>query len=698
MVLFSFPDDGYRQDGHPYRYLNPAPGSKYVSVTSNILVRPGALISRQSVNNSIITVTGSKSGLHQGNIFLDADNRTVLFTPARVFEENEQVSVRVGSGLLSADGVPISGTDFSFTTCKSTPFLAAPPAAKARTQQLSKNTKMNKVKSSLPWDYPYQEIDISNNPSSGYLFVEFYPYLVIEDNEGTPVFYRNVGGDIYDFKLQPDGELTYFVYPVGCYTLNNTFNPVRTLTTVNGYSVDVHDLRVTADGGYYILGKRVVTKDMSGVVSGGASDAQIIDCALQEFDASGNLVFEWDALDHYDITDLDDNSSLTDFTIDFAHFNSIEIDTDSNIILSARNLDEITKIDKTTGNIIWRFGGKNNQFTFINDAKGFSRQHDVRRFSNGNISIFDNGVFHANAVSSAVEYKLDESKKTATLIRRYAHDNTIFSPTEGSVQELPNGNRLIGWGNVYQPAVTEITPTGDIAFELSCEEFNDGYRAFRFNWETGLFTTNADTINFGHVSVDSTAARSFVIHNPQDSTLFIDEFYCRDNSFTTDAVLPLIIQPRDSTLINVFFKPTYSGGFSSALNLRVNGTYNDSPQMIARQVQLMGTTDDTVLITGNDKLPHVFNLAQNYPNPFNPTTMILYELPTNSTVTLELFNIQGIRVASLISGTEQTAGSYSIEVNASRLGLASGMYIYRLSAFGKENHTYTASRKMILLK
>jgi len=99
-----------------------------------------------------------------------------------------------------------------------------------------------------------------------------------------------------------------------------------------------------------------------------------------------------------------------------------------------KNLDEITKVDHNTGNIIWRLGGKNNQFTFANDNLGFSRQHDIRRFSNGDISLFDNGEYHPVQVSSAVEYKLDEVNKSANLVRRIYHNN-IYTVTEGSVEE-----------------------------------------------------------------------------------------------------------------------------------------------------------------------------------------------------------------------------------------------------------------------
>jgi len=71
----------------------------------------------------------------------------------------------------------------------------------------------------------------------------------------------------------------------------------------------------------------------------------------------------------------------------------ISYDNDGNLLISSRHLDEITKINRTTGSIIWRLGGKNNQFAFPNDSLGFSHQHAIRRIGNENILLFDNGNF-----------------------------------------------------------------------------------------------------------------------------------------------------------------------------------------------------------------------------------------------------------------------------------------------------------------
>jgi hypothetical protein len=94
-------------------------------------------------------------------------------------------------------------------------------------------------------------------------------------------------------------------------------------------------------------------------------------------------------------------------------------------------------------------------------------------------------------------------------------------------------------------------------------------------------------------------------------------------------------------------------------------------------------------------LPADFLLAQNYPNPFNPSTRISYDLPVASSVTLQVYDLLGQVVTTLVDAT-QTAGTHSIEWNGrdkSGQSVASGVYFYRLST-----HEFTSTRKMILLK
>jgi hypothetical protein len=89
-------------------------------------------------------------------------------------------------------------------------------------------------------------------------------------------------------------------------------------------------------------------------------------------------------------------------------------------------------------------------------------------------------------------------------------------------------------------------------------------------------------------------------------------------------------------------------------------------------------------------LVYYFRLDQNYPNPFNSSTIINYELPENSFVTVRVYNSIGETVAELVN-QKQEQGNYSIEFNA--LNLPSGIYLYKL-----QTDNFSDVKKMILIR
>jgi len=102
-------------------------------------------------------------------------------------------------------------------------------------------------------------------------------------------------------------------------------------------------------------------------------------------------------------------------------------------------------------------------------------------------------------------------------------------------------------------------------------------------------------------------------------------------------------------------------------------------------------------------VPSTFSLSQNYPNPFNPTTVISFQLPVSSLVTIKIYNILGQEVTTILNRQEMDDGEQEVEFNASNL--PSGVYFYHLQAEsipdeeeGITANTYTAVRKMLLVK
>ena len=177
------------------------------------------------------------------------------------------------------------------------------------------------------------------------------------------------------------------------------------------------------------------------------------------------------------------DATLPNFTgshIDPVHANAIELDGDGNILLSSRHPDEITKINRETGDIMWRLGGKNNQFTLPGDTLWFSHQHAIRRLANGHYVVFDNGNGHVPQFSRAIESVLDTVAMTCRLVWPYARPDT-FSSAMGYVQQQDDGKTLIGWG-ATAPAVSVVTPEGKVVYELWFPNGAYRYRAILEPW------------------------------------------------------------------------------------------------------------------------------------------------------------------------------------------------------------------------
>jgi hypothetical protein len=129
----------------------------------------------------------------------------------------------------------------------------------------------------------------------------------------------------------------------------------------------------------------------------------------------------------------------------------------------------------------------------------------------------------------------------------------------------------------------------------------------------------------------------------------------------------------------------------------VDNSYATGNVYRLKQLDLDGTTHfsdavDPLAVTGVSVkvLPTEYSLSQNYPNPFNPSTVIEFALPKDSHVTLELYNILGQKVMTLVDEV-QPAGYHSVKFDGTNL--ASGMYLYRLST-GQQ----TFLKKLLLMK
>ena len=542
--------------------------------------------------------------------------------------------------------------------------------------------------------YPSLTVTVNTNPSPEYLFLgpttSGSGHLLIMDNDLVPVFYKKTtGGNVFDFKLQPNDKLTYNIYSVYSYGMNNSGITDKQYITPLGFALDIHDLQVMADGSYYVFGRDHITIDMSQYVTGGDTAAILIAYTIHHMDADDNELWRWHSFEHYDILDADESVDLTNHTIDWTHSNSIEVDHEGNLIISTRNFNEITKISRQTGEIIWRLGGERNQFQFINDNRGFGRQHDARVLSNGNLALFDNGHMLIPQYSSYVEYDIDEQNFKATLIRRYSRSGTIYSQSRGGVQELSNGNILISWDDLQNPFVSELSPEDSIVYEVRYDNFAHQYRAYKFPWKSDLFSTDYDSLDFGVVTVGDSASIDVKLYNRKNDVVIINEVFNSDSSFYVHKFLPLIIAPHDYVEATIIFEPVESGSFTDKINFRsVTDTL-----LIAQQVFVEGTTD---LVSVEEEIVEAFSysLSQNYPNPFNPSTNIKYQIFEAGLVSLKIYDVLGNEIVTLVD-EEKPAGVYEVNFNTGLIhqNISSGIYFYQLKA-----GNFIQTKKMLHIK
>jgi hypothetical protein len=559
----------------------------------------------------------------------------------------------------------------------------------------------------LPPSYPEITLLHSNDPEPGNVFItpfsfsERVAHLIIVDNLGMPIFYRTYPrGIALDFKRQPNGLLTSFVRAKGHYVVyDSSYAEIGSYQAGNGYAADFHGLQLLPNGHalIQIYDRQAVRMDR--VVPGGRPDAVVTGFIVQELDADRNVVFQWRSWDHMDITDMTaEHIALTDSSIDYVHGNSIELDLDGNLLISSRHLNEITKIDRRTGEIIWRFGQNavNNDFAVVNDARGFSHQHDARRLPNGNITLYDNGVLLDPEYSRAVEYQLDEDDMIATMVWEYRNTPDIFGGFLGNVQRRESDGTMIGWGGTFgNPKLTDLHPDGSKAYELGFGPGFTSYRAFRFPWRTNRFVTDVVSLDFGAVEMGDTTSRSLTLRNESPSEVTINCFLSTEASFFVSSTEPITLTPGGQATVQVNFAPAHAGEIGGNLYVR---QVNDD-ELVAQTVALEGEgspllaldarTDTPLLVTPSNTAERMLRLLGHRPNPVRGSAAIRFELPRAGRVTLEVLDVRGRRVEMLVDEI-RPAGIH--EERWTSQGKPSGIYFYRL-----QQGSVSDTRKLVVL-
>ncbi len=282
------------------------------------------------------------------------------------------------------------------------------------------------------------------------------------------------------------------------------------------------------------------------------------------------------------------------------------------------------------------------------------------------------------------------------IIIGYVDDTTVGSSADYIYLVKTNATGLVVWEVSYD------WPGAELAYDV--QEVSDGYifvghsnRMGIGGWE--IFLTKTDTLGnelWTRTYGDSSDDRAYTVEETADNGFVISGMTRSTGAGSSDFYLIKTDSLGDTLWTRTFggtsveealdVQPTADGGY-------VMTGYSQSYTAGWGDFFLVKTDAEGLLpiLSGkNQTVIRDYHLHQNYPNPFNPNTTIEFYLPKTSNVTLNIFNILGEDVTTLVSD-KLTPGSYKYEWNASNL--SSGVYLYRLKA-----GEYVETRKMVLMR
>ncbi|MBN2520935.1 MAG: aryl-sulfate sulfotransferase [Bacteroidales bacterium] len=540
-------------------------------------------------------------------------------------------------------------------------------------------TRFNNINQDSLYEFPAVIPNIIEHPSPGYFFFEknysYYSYILIVNNYGKIIFSRKYDENIHNFTIQPNGSLSYYSLKDACfYTLDSTYHIKDKYYLKNNYITDSHEFILFENGHSIMMAYDPQIIDMSQIVEGGNKYATVVGLVIQELDENKNVIFEWKSWDHINITDTD--NSIIDLQgqyIDYIHGNSISIDTDSTLLLSSRNLNEITKINRNSGNIIWRLGGNKNQFFFINDS-GFARQHSIARLKNGNILIFDNGTGTRN-YSRGVEYQIDEDQMTITKINEFRHVPDVFSPLMGHIQRLENGNTLIGWGkNIGNNIFSEFNNEGVLIADYTSNDNIKSYRATKFLWKNNALLFESDSLYFDTIIINTEKIIPISITNNLNYSVELTGYNKLNTPYYILNLFPLAIEPYNSTLINIAFNPYYQGDFSETIFIFSNHLSDENEiQRIGCEIYVNGYGIKNTTVPQNQTERNIII----YPNPARDYLEVFSE---KKIIRIEIIDI--LTKKSLEKSFNYIDNLYRINIS----DLNFGIYLIKLN--DEYNNTY----------
>ena len=249
----------------------------------------------------------------------------------------------------------------------------------------------------------------------------------------------------------------------------------------SGVRTDLHEFKISKRDTALVLGWRILGRDLSSY--GGSSHGAVLDNVVQEIDIkTGRILFSWSAARHLSPRYSYVRPPKEGGAWDAYHINSINEDSDGNLLLTSRHMSAVYKVDRRTGRALWKMGGRHGDFKMGRGAR-FYYPHDGQRAPDGSLTIFDNhaGPAAGSGPSRGLRLRVDAKTHEVTLLQSFAHPGGAKSTSQGNANELADGNVFIGWG--ISPWFSEYTADGRLVFAAHFKNaWSQSYRAFKGDW------------------------------------------------------------------------------------------------------------------------------------------------------------------------------------------------------------------------
>lgn len=343
----------------------------------------------------------------------------------------------------------------------------------------------------LPADFPTWEYTRLLQPDHQFYVVDpavgagGTGYAIVFDDHGVPVWWQGSNPGPIDAKFiaeagQPT-RITWWGQFSGAdgYQIRELDGTVVRTVSIVGGSTDIHELQREPNGNYLVTSYQP-REHVDLTAFGGGADDTVIDAEVQEINSLGEAVWTWNSASHIGLEETGRwwPTALKGAQRDIVHMNAVE-PVDGAILISLRHTDAVYKIDRASGEVVWKLGGTwtPESLTVAGDPEGaypLGGQHDIRLQADDTITIHDNNT-NQPTPPRAVRYEINEATKTATLVEQVTDPEAPGSFCCGSSRRSADGSWLMSWGG--RSLVTEFNPAGERTFRLGFGGVAFSYRA-----------------------------------------------------------------------------------------------------------------------------------------------------------------------------------------------------------------------------